>query len=89
MRIGFHAFRWIVRILILSGIAFGVDAISKVLNPLPPTIGLFRGITDIAITIFGPRGVAIMSFISAFACFYLARSFWRSAAQKPTDRLWW
>jgi hypothetical protein len=89
VRSGLHAFRWLVRLLILIGIAFSIDAVSKVLSPSPPTVGLFRGITDFAIAVFGPRGVSINSFISAFACFYLARSFWRGAADKPTDRLWW
>lgn len=89
MKSGFHEGRWLVRVLVLLGIAFAVDAMADVLNPTPPTVGRFRGLTDLAIAIFGPRGVAINSAIASAACFHFARSFWRSLARRPTDRLWW
>lgn len=89
MRSEFHAGRWLVRILVLIGIAFAADAISKLVDPTPPTAGLFRSLTDAAIDLFGPRGVAFKPALSSLGCFYLARSFWRRTSKIPTDRLWW
>ena len=85
----FREGRWVVRALTLVGVAFAVDAALKAVNQPEPTVGLFRGITDLAIAVFGPSGVAANSALASLACFYLARSAWRSTSRKPTERLWW
>lgn len=88
MSTDFISGRWLVRILILIGIAFAFDAILKVLNPPTPTVGRFRGLTDLAIALFGPAGIAASSTLASIACFYLARRFWRSTSRRPNERLW-
>ncbi len=85
----FHAARRWIRAFVVIGLIFGALAVTRFLEPSTAGQEGQRVLTGIAVSIFGPRGEALLPLLVSCFFFYVARFFWRRTPKTPNDRLWW